>query len=113
MRAISPGLQAGELREPNCHPGLAAPHNVTHPGGMVAIQALPPLRGWVCINGTLTGGVAALNPRLMAATPPGYEYAYPEATGGVAALNPRLMAMTPPGYEYTYHFVIEGNGNGK
>jgi hypothetical protein len=55
-----------------------------------------------------SGGVASLNPRLIAATPPGSTRGcgigvggrFPvghAASGGVASLDPRLIAATPPG----------------
>ena len=45
------------------------------------------------------GGVAALNHRLIAATPPGSIRSVRFRTGGVATLNHRLIAATPTGAE--------------
>src|SRR6516164_6289488 len=47
--------------------------------------------------GVPTGGIASLNPRLMAVTPTGVVFLPASITGGIAPLNPRLIAVTPAG----------------
>src|ERR1041384_7566908 len=64
-------------------------HQSTPSSGGIA--ALNPRLMALTPPGSKTGGIAALNPRLIALTPPGSK------TGGIAALNPRLIALTPPG----------------
>ena len=78
----------------------------TSPDVVAPLITTSPLPGFIMCGTPINSGpqhfvvsaaVAALNRRLIAATPPGLGRGFCRATGGVAALNRRLISGIPPG----------------
>ena len=84
--------------------GLATPPSNPHPGGMPEVSRGLSVRdtpGGDEQTGPHPGGVPEPPGRPFSGTPAGVRQPGVRMTGGIAALNPRLISSIPPGWRYS------------